>query len=98
VVMSLVDVSHAGLFLGIWGIVQALAQGIGVIGGSLVRDIAQATTGDVVVGYTQVYTIAAILLVVVLALIIRMGNRLRVDQIRMPWSGVEEIPADQLVF
>lgn len=98
-VMSLTDVTHAGLFLGIWGIVQALAQGIGVIGGGLVRDIAQYQTGSVVLGYTVVYaTSLALLLVVILLLVFRLGRRLRVSNIKMPWSGLEEIPADQLAF
>lgn len=99
-VMSLTDVSHAGLFLGIWGIVQAMAQGIGVIGGGLVRDVADHLTGSVVLGYTVVYmTSFALLLFVVLLLAFRMGSQLRVSEIRMPWAGgMEEIPADQLTF
>jgi BCD family chlorophyll transporter-like MFS transporter len=98
-VMSLTDVSHAGLFLGIWGIVQAMGQGIGVIGGGLVRDIAQYRTGSVVLGYTSVYAISlGLLLSVLLLLALRLGRQLTVEEIKMPWSGVEEIPADQLVF
>jgi BCD family chlorophyll transporter-like MFS transporter len=98
-VMSLTDVSHAGLFLGIWGIVQAMGQGIGVIGGGLVRDLAQYWTGSVVLGYTAVYSTSLVLLLVVIALLLlRLKQQLMVDEIKMPWSGVEEIPADQLVF
>jgi BCD family chlorophyll transporter-like MFS transporter len=98
-VMSLTDISHAGLFLGLWGIVQAMAQGIGIIGGGLVRDIVQAISGSVVTGYTLVYmTSLALLLSVVLVLVLRLGRQLRVSEIRMPWSGMEEIPADQLAF
>lgn len=98
-VMSLTDVNHAGLFLGIWGIVQAMAQGIGVIGGGLVRDVAQQQTGSVVLGYTTVYaTSLVLLLTVVLLLVFRLGRHLRVSEIKMPWSGMEEIPADQLAF
>jgi len=98
-VMSLTNLNHAGLFLGIWGIVQAMGQGIGVIGGGLVRDIAQAQTGNVVVGYTTVYSISALLLVsVIIILLLGLGRRLKVDEIKMPWSSGQEIPADQLVF
>ena len=98
-VMSLVDVHHAGLFLGIWGIVQAMGQGIGVIGAGLMRDLMQLITGQVVMGYTLVYmTSFMLLLSVVLILIFRLGQQLQVSEIRLPWSGVEEIPADQLVF
>lgn len=98
-VMSLTDISHAGLFLGIWGIVQGLAQGIGVIGGGLLRDMAQVLADDVTLGYTAVYaTSLVLLLVVVLLLAFRFGKQLRVEEIRMPWAGMEEIPADQLAF
>jgi len=98
-VMSLTDVSHAGLFLGIWGIVQAMAQGFGVIGGGLMRDVAERLTGDVVIGYTSVYITSLILLSsVIVLLIFGLRHRLRVSEIRMPWKGMEEIPADQLAF
>ncbi|NDJ51893.1 MAG: BCD family MFS transporter [Chloroflexi bacterium] len=98
-VMSLTDISHAGLFLGVWGIVQALAQGFGVIGGGLMRDLAQWFTGNVVIGYTAVYATSLLLLAaVVFLLLFRLGRQLQVDEIRMPWDGVSEIPADQLTF
>jgi BCD family chlorophyll transporter-like MFS transporter len=98
-VMSLTDISHAGLFLGIWGIVQAMAQGIGVIGGGLVRDVVQMQTESVALGYTVVYSASLVcLLSVILLLVFRLGRQLRVSDIRMPWAGLEEIPADQLAF
>ncbi len=98
-VMSLTDVSHAGLFLGVWGIVQAMAQGTGTIGGGIVRDLAQYQTGSVVLGYTVVYVGSlTLLLIVLLMLAFRLGRQLRVSEIRMPWAGMEEIPADQLAF
>lgn len=98
-VMSLTDISHAGLFLGIWGIVQAMGQGIGTIGGGLLRDIAQHVAGDVALGYTTVYTTSlALLAVVIFLLVFRLRESLLVSDVRMPWSGMEEIPADQLAF
>jgi BCD family chlorophyll transporter-like MFS transporter len=98
-VMSLTDVGHAGLLLGVWGIVQAMAQGIGTIGGGLARDVAQSLTGSVALGYNVVYLSSlGILLVVVLLLAFRFGRQFQTREIRMPWSGMEEIPADQLVF
>lgn len=98
-VMSLTDVGHAGLLLGVWGIVQGIAQGIGTIGGGIVRDVALFQTGNVAVGYAVVYaTSLFLLLAVVLILLLGLGRRLKVDDIKMPWSGMEEIPADQLAF
>ena len=98
-VMSLTDVSHAGFLLGVWGIVQAMAQGLGTIGGGVIRDVAQYQTGSVVLGYTIVYATSLTLLVmVVLLLVFRIGSQLNVSEIKLPWSGLEELPADQLAF
>jgi len=98
-VMSLTDISHAGVFLGIWGVVQALAQGVGVIGGGLLRDVAERQFSSVVLGYTSVYiTSLALLLSVVLILVFRLGRHLSVSEIRLPWDNIDEIPADQLTF
>lgn len=97
--MSVADISHAGLVLGMWGIVQAMAQGFGVIGGGLLRDVAERQTESVVMGYTTVYmTSLTLLLIVVMILILRLGRHLQVNEIRLPWENMEEIPADQLTF
>jgi BCD family chlorophyll transporter-like MFS transporter len=98
-VMSLTDIGHAGLFIGLWGVMQALAQGFGTIGGGLVRDIALNLTGSVVMGYTVVYSLSLLLLVVSLVLIaaLRLERQLR-SQTKSPWSGLQDIPADQIVY
>ncbi len=98
-VMSLTDMQHAGLFIGLWGMMQALAQGFGTIGGGLIRDIAQAQTGSVVLGYTVVYSISLSLLVLSLVLVValRLGRQLR-KQTKSPWEGLQDIPADQIVY
>jgi MFS transporter, BCD family, chlorophyll transporter len=98
-VMSLTDVSHAGFLLGVWGIVQAMGQGFGTIGGGVMRDLVYFQTGNVALGYVAVYmTSMVLLLLVILILVFRLGSRLNVSEIKLPWSGLEEIPADQLAF
>jgi BCD family chlorophyll transporter-like MFS transporter len=98
-VMSLTDMSHAGLFIGLWGVMQALAQGFGTIGGGLARDIAQFQTGSVVIGYTSVYGASLVLLVVSLGLVValRLDRQLR-DKAGSSWEGLQDIPADQIVY
>jgi BCD family chlorophyll transporter-like MFS transporter len=98
-VMSLTDIGHAGLFIGLWGVMQALAQGFGTIGGGLVRDIALNLTGSVVMGYTVVYSLSLLLLVVSLVLIaaLRLERQLR-SQTKSPWAGLQDVPADQIVY
>lgn len=99
-VMSLADSQHTGLFMGLWGVMQSLAQGFGVVGGGLARDIAQSQTGSVVLGYTAVYVAALVCLLLTLALLaaLRLGRRLSSGAIRSPWSGLQDIPADQLLY
>jgi BCD family chlorophyll transporter-like MFS transporter len=98
-VMSLADSQHAGLFMGLWGVMQALAQGVGTIGGGLARDIAQHLTGDVALGYIAVYLFALALLVATLALVsaLRIGTLISTGAARSPWAGLQDLPADQLI-
>ncbi len=99
-VMSLTNMSHAGLFLGLWGIIQALAQGFGTIGGGLARDIAQYQTGSVVLGYTTVYGASLVLLLgsLVLVAVLRLERHLRAGEMRSPWAGLQDVPADQIIY
>lgn len=99
-VMSLTDMGHAGLFLGLWGIMQALAQGVGTIGGGLARDLAQQLTGKVVLGYTFVYgtSLSLLLLSLILIALLRLDRQLQAGETRSPWQGLQDIPADQIVY
>ncbi len=99
-VMSLVDRLHAGLFMGLWGITQALAQGFGTIGGGLARDVVQHLTGQVAFGYTLVYfsSLALLILSTLLLLVLRIGRQIRSGEVRSPWGGLEQINADQIIF
>jgi MFS transporter, BCD family, chlorophyll transporter len=100
VIMSLVDNQHAGLFLGLWGVMQALAQGIGTISGGLSRDIAQSLSGSVLTGYTVVYSASALLLstAVLLIILLRLDRRMRSGGVRSPWSELGQVNADQIIF
>ena len=99
-VMSLVDKLHAGLFMGLWGITQALAQGFGTIGGGVTRDVVQHLTGQVALGYTLVYFTSLALLIVsaLLLLVLRIGRQIRSGAVHSPWAGLEQINADQIIF
>ena len=84
--MSLADRSHAGLFLGLWGVMQALAQGVGTVFGGLARDLAQRSTGSVVLGYTLVYAAALVSLVLALGVLfaLRLNRQIRAGAVRSP--------------
>ncbi len=98
-VMSLADRSHAGLFIGLWGVMQSLAQGIGVIASGLARDAAQHLTGSALLGYTAVYAAAlgCLLLALLLLLALRLDRRISAGAVRSPWASLQDIPADQLL-
>ncbi|NTV65004.1 MAG: BCD family MFS transporter [Oscillochloris sp.] len=99
-VMSLVDKNHAGLFIGLWGITQALAQGFGTIGGGLARDIVQHLTGQVALGYTLVYysSLSLLSLAALLLLVLGIGHQLRRGEVHSPWASLDQINADQIIF
>lgn len=99
-IMALADQAHAGLFLGLWGVTQALAQGVGTVGGGLARDIAQAQTGSVLLGYTTVYATSLALLVLTLGLIaaLRLGRLVQAGAMRSPWAGLQDLPGDQILY
>ena len=99
-VMGLVDRNHTGLFIGLWGITQALAQGFSTIGGGLARDLIQQATGNVALGYTAVYAAALTLLLLTtgLLLALRLGRSLRRGEVRSPWAGLDQVNADQILF
>ena len=99
-VMSLADRGHTGLFMGIWGVVQSLAQGFGTIGGGVARDAIGNATGNVLWGYVSVYAAASVFLfvMVVYMYVKRINSRLSNGEIQSPWNGLQNIPADQILF
>jgi BCD family chlorophyll transporter-like MFS transporter len=99
-VLGIVDKNHAGLFIGLWGITQALAQGFGTIGGGLGRDLVGHATGSVALGYAGVYATSLALLVVatLLLLALRIGRQLRSGAVRSPWASLDQVNADQIIF
>jgi BCD family chlorophyll transporter-like MFS transporter len=99
-IMSLADRGHTGLFMGIWGVVQSLAQGFGTIGGGVARDAIGSATGNVLYGYVSVYAAASVFLcvMVVYMYVKRINSRLSNGEIQSPWNGLQNIPADQILF
>lgn len=99
-VMSMTTMGHAGLFIGLWGVMQGLAQGFGTIGGGIMRDVIQNLTGNVALGYQSVYATSLILLCisVVFIIVLRLNQYLSPENLRSPWEGLRDVPADQIAF
>ena len=99
-VMSLVDSQHTGLFLGLWGVSQALAQGVGTIIGGFVRDFTLNLTSSPLQGYVTVYLASAICLTIAALLMIalRIERRVQSGELRSPWADLGQVNADQVLF
>ena len=63
--------SQVGLFIGAWGVAEALARWVGSILGGAVRDLVTQVAQNAVVGYVAVFSIEAGLLLVSLLLLRR---------------------------
>lgn len=97
-VLNMTRTINAGFLLGLWGVVQALAQGVGTISGGVVRDVLTHQTGNVLTGYVVVYIGALLMLVVALVLLLVMHPARMLNTIEeTPWSALQDIPADQLI-
>jgi len=57
---------QVGLFIGAWGMANAISRLIGSILGGAVRDVVRHLTGDAILGYIMVFTIMALMVLVTL--------------------------------
>ena len=96
-VLGLTQMSSAGFLLGLWGVVQALAQGLGSVFGGLARDAATLTFGSVLPGYTLVYATAFLAIVATVTLLVRFRARIGTVS-SSPWQALADIPGDQLLY
>lgn len=74
--LDMTTAEQAGLFIGAWGVADALSRGLGFMMGGVVRDVVTAATGDVSTGYITVFLVEAGFLLVSMMLLgqINVGN------------------------
>ncbi len=94
VIVNLAEVKTAGLYVGMWGLVQTAAAGLGALAGSNLRDIVTRTTGNLVQGYTTVYTVEMVLIALTLAALALIPRRAFIRRARptSAFAGLTEIP------
>lgn len=80
---------QAGLFIGAWGVADALARGIGMLLGGVVRDAVGAVTGSVASGYMCVFLLEAAFVAVSLLLL----HSIDVSGLRERRVGMTELVA-----
>ncbi len=67
--LDMTTVEQVGLFIGAWGVADALARGVGVLLGGVVRDLVAGATGSAASGYITVFLLEAIALGISLLLL-----------------------------
>ena len=67
--LDMTTAEQAGLFIGAWGVADAMSRGAGMLLGGTVRDIVAWMTGDMGTGYVTVFFVEACCLMVALALL-----------------------------
>ncbi len=70
IVVALADTETAGLFVGLWGLVQTTATGIGTLIGGLMRDSATRASESITTGYVTFYSLELVLCAVTAAMLI----------------------------
>jgi MFS transporter, BCD family, chlorophyll transporter len=80
---------QVGLFIGAWGVADALARGVGTLLGGVTRDIIGAATGSLTAGYVSVFLIEALLLGASLVLL----GRINVSAFRQRQPTLVELVA-----
>lgn len=97
-IMSMADLQTAGLYVGMWGLTQTTASGLGTLAGSNARDLVTASTNSIVGGYTAVYIAEMFLIVVALVFLWRlMRGESRITfntatESQTPFAGLSDIP------
>ncbi|MCS6772608.1 MAG: BCD family MFS transporter [Thermoflexales bacterium] len=93
-VTSLADTKTAGLYVGMWGLVQTFAAGLGALGGSNLRDIVVRITGDIAQSYTAVYLAEIVLISATMLFLLAMPRQAFVLRERpvSAFAGLSDIP------
>jgi BCD family chlorophyll transporter-like MFS transporter len=73
--LSMTTPEKTGLFIGAWGVADALARGMGNLMGGVVRDVITHATSSIIGGYTSVFLLEAGMLLVSLLLLRSIDTR-----------------------
>jgi BCD family chlorophyll transporter-like MFS transporter len=95
IVLTMADKNTAGLYVGVWGLVQTTAIGVGTLVGGLTRDAAMRASDNVSTGYTTFYSLElalAVLTGVLLLVLLRASVPARQPQHSSVFAGLSDIP------
>lgn len=67
--LDMTTTDQAGLYIGAWGVADALSRGVGTLLGGTVRDLVTALSNNVTLGYVTVFVILAVFLLLSMLLL-----------------------------
>ena len=79
-----------GLFIGAWGVSNALSRLVGTLMAGIVRDLATLLTDRAILGYVIVFSIEALMLAVAAFMLTRIDTSAFQRQVEIP-SAVERV-------
>lgn len=87
--LDMTTAAQVGLYIGAWGVADALARGTGTLLGGVLRDLVTIGTGSPIHGYVSVFLIEALMLALALLLL----RRIDVVAFRRHEPGLSDIVA-----
>ncbi len=93
-VVGLADTKSAGFYVGLWGLVQTTAVGLGNISGGTIRDLMANAFGDVARGYVSVFVVEMVLMAATFVLLLLMPRKafvMRPTEKTM-FAGLTDVP------
>ncbi len=87
--LDMTTAEQVGLFIGAWGVADAVARGVGTLLGGVMRDVIAHMSGSAVSGYVSVFLIEAFLLGISLVLL----QRIDVNDFRSRQPSLTELVA-----
>ncbi len=87
--LDMTTAEQAGLFIGAWGVADAMSRGLGILLGGTVRDIVTLLTGDMSLGYISVFVIEAGLLIISMLLL----TQINITEFRTNQPNLVELAA-----
>ncbi len=75
---------YVGLFIGAWGVSNALSRLIGTLTAGVVRDIVNQFSGDALLGYTIVFILQSLMLVAAVIMLTRINPSAFFTQVKTP--------------
>ncbi len=87
--LDMTTAEQVGLFIGAWGVADAIARGVGTLLGGVMRDVIAHMSGSVVSGYVSVFLIETVLLGISLVLL----QRIDVNEFRSRQPSLTELVA-----